>query len=80
VITGLPDYRPPIEQSLRCVCGQRFVFYLGAPFPFYEMVFEAASERAAGVADRPPAFYPPALKGLNRLSMGGSALAPSPYF
>jgi hypothetical protein len=46
VVTSLPDYRPPIEQSLRCVCGQRFVVYLGAPFPFNERAFEAARERA----------------------------------
>ena len=25
VITGLPDYRPPIEQSLRCVWGLRYL-------------------------------------------------------
>jgi hypothetical protein len=46
VITGLPDYRPPIEQSLRCVCGRRFVVYLGAPLIFDELAFEAARERA----------------------------------
>jgi hypothetical protein len=38
MITDLPDYRPPIEKSLRCVCGRRFVVYLGAPFPFYDRV------------------------------------------
>jgi hypothetical protein len=46
LITGLPDYRTPIEQSLRCVCGLRFVVYLGAPFLFNERAFEAARERA----------------------------------
>jgi hypothetical protein len=46
VITGLPDYRTPIEQSLRCVCGRRFVVYMGAQFPFIERAFEAARERA----------------------------------
>lgn len=29
MITGLPPYQVPIEQSLRCVCGRRFVVYLG---------------------------------------------------
>jgi hypothetical protein len=52
MITGLPDYRPPIEQSLRCVCGQRFVVYLGAPFPFDNRAFEAASERAEQIGAR----------------------------
>jgi len=47
VITGLPDYRPPIEQSLRCVCGQRFVVYLGAPLIFDEQALEAATDHAA---------------------------------
>jgi hypothetical protein len=46
VITGLPDYRPPIEQSLRCVCGQRYLVYLGAALPFDNRAFEAARERA----------------------------------
>jgi hypothetical protein len=46
VITGLPDFRPPIEQSLRCVCGLRYVVFIGAQFPFNERAFEAARERA----------------------------------
>jgi hypothetical protein len=29
MITGIPPYRSPIEQSLRCTCGARFVVYLG---------------------------------------------------
>jgi len=28
-ITGLPPYTTPIEQSLRCTCGARYVVYLG---------------------------------------------------
>jgi len=52
VITGLPDYRPPIEQSLRCVCGQRFVIYLGARFPFDNRAFEAAREQAEQMGAR----------------------------
>jgi hypothetical protein len=30
VITGIPDYKSPVEQSLRCLCGLRYVVYLGA--------------------------------------------------
>jgi hypothetical protein len=52
VITGLPAYRTPIEQSLRCVCGQRFVVCLGAPFPFNEQAFEASRERAEQMGAR----------------------------
>ena len=29
MITGLPDYRAPIEQSIRCVCGLRYVVFTG---------------------------------------------------
>ena len=46
MLEGLPAYRPPIEQSLRCVCGESFVVYLGAPFPFNRQAFEAARDRA----------------------------------
>jgi hypothetical protein len=46
VFTGLPDYRPPIEQSLRCRCGQRFVVYLSAPLIFEEQALEAATDHA----------------------------------
>ena len=46
MITGIPDYRPPIEQSLRCVCGLRYVVFIGAPLPFDNRAFEAARERA----------------------------------
>lgn len=52
MITGLSEYHPPIEQSLRCVCGQRFVVYLGAPFPFDDRAFEAARERAEQMSAR----------------------------
>ena len=52
MITGLPDYRPPIEQSSRCVCGQQFVVYLGAPLPFNVRPFEAARERAEQMGAR----------------------------
>jgi hypothetical protein len=52
MITGLPDYRPPIEQSLRCVCGQRYLVYMGAAFPFDNRAFEAARERAGQMGAR----------------------------
>lgn len=29
MITGIPPYQAPIEQSMRCVCGRRYVVYLG---------------------------------------------------
>ena len=29
MITGIPPYATPIEQSLRCSCGARYVVYLG---------------------------------------------------
>jgi hypothetical protein len=29
MITGIPQYQSPIEQSLRCVCGVRYLVYLG---------------------------------------------------
>jgi hypothetical protein len=51
-VTGLPDYRPPVEQSLRCVCGQRYLVYLGAAFPFDNRAFEAARERAGQMGAR----------------------------
>jgi hypothetical protein len=51
-LTGLPSYRPPIEQSLRCLCGQRFVVYLSAPFPFNDLAFKAARERAEQMSAR----------------------------
>jgi len=43
-ITGIPDYRPPIEQSLRCSCGARFVVFLGGGIGQAEA---RARERAA---------------------------------
>jgi hypothetical protein len=51
-VTGLPAYRPPIEQSLRCVCGLRYLVFIGAPIPFNEQAFEAARERAEQMAAR----------------------------
>jgi hypothetical protein len=52
MLTGLPDYRPLIEQSLRYVCGQRYLVYMGAAFPFDNRAFEAARERAGQIGAR----------------------------
>ena len=52
MITGLPDYRLPIEQSLRCVCGQRYLVYMGAASPFDNRALEAARERAGQMGAR----------------------------
>lgn len=46
MIAGLPDYSSPIEQSMRSVCGLRYLVFIGAPFPFNKRAFEAAHERA----------------------------------
>jgi hypothetical protein len=43
-ITGLPPYTTPIEQSLRCTCGARYVVYLGGEIGQAE---GRARERAA---------------------------------
>ena len=45
-MTGLRDYRAPIEQRLRYACGLRQVVSRGAPFAFDVRGFEAARERA----------------------------------
>lgn len=29
MISGIPNYQSPIEQSIRCTCGLRYVVYLG---------------------------------------------------
>ena len=29
MVTGIPDYTSPIEQSIRCVCGLRYVAFTG---------------------------------------------------
>jgi hypothetical protein len=44
MITGLPEYRAPISQTLRCMCSRYYLVYLGAPIPFDGRAFEAAKE------------------------------------
>ena len=44
-ITGLPDYSLPIEQSIRCVCGLRYVVFIGGS-DFDQRASEAAKGRA----------------------------------
>jgi hypothetical protein len=46
MITGLPSYKPPISQTVRCVCSAYYLVYLGAPFPFDHRACEAAREDA----------------------------------
>ena len=48
MITGFPDYRPPIEQSLRCVCGLRYVVFTGGS-DFDQAACEAARDRASQI-------------------------------
>jgi hypothetical protein len=52
MLTGLPDYRPPIEQSLRCRCGLRYVVFFGALFPFNEAANAASRKRAEQMGAR----------------------------
>jgi hypothetical protein len=46
-LEGIPPYKSPISQTLRCVCGHRYLVYLGAPSLFDDRAFEAAKEDAA---------------------------------
>ena len=45
MITGLSDYRAPFEQSIRCVCGLRYVVFTGGS-DFDQAAIEAAKNRA----------------------------------
>ena len=45
MITGIPEYRSPIEQSIRCVCGLRYVVFTGGS-AFDGFASSAARERA----------------------------------
>jgi hypothetical protein len=45
MITGLPPLVAPIEQSLRCVCGLRYVVFIGGS-DFDRAACEAAKGRA----------------------------------
>ena len=46
-MTGLPPYKPPIEQSLRCTCWTRYVVFVGGCLQFDETLCKLARERAA---------------------------------
>ena len=46
MITGLPPLVAPIEQSLRCVCGQRYVIFIGGS-DFDQAACAAARDRAS---------------------------------
>jgi hypothetical protein len=45
-LEGIPPYKSPISQTLRCVCGHRYLVYLGAPSLFDDRACEAAREDA----------------------------------
>jgi hypothetical protein len=45
MITGLPPLVAPIEQSIRCVCGLRYVIFTGGS-AFDDPASDAARERA----------------------------------
>jgi hypothetical protein len=51
MITGIPDYQPPIERGLRCVCRRYYVVFMGAAVPSLPeasaRALDAARERAA---------------------------------
>ncbi|HEX5735692.1 MAG TPA: hypothetical protein VF131_22890 [Blastocatellia bacterium] len=44
-ITGLPVYKLPLEQSIRCVCGLRYLVFTGGS-DFDLAACEAARDRA----------------------------------
>jgi hypothetical protein len=44
-ITGLPPLRAPVLQSIRCVCGMRYVVFTGGS-DFDQAACEAAKGRA----------------------------------
>ena len=46
MITGLPPLDAPIEQSLRCVCGLRYVVFIGGS-DFDDQARDAARDRAS---------------------------------
>jgi Zn ribbon nucleic-acid-binding protein len=46
-ITGLPRYKPPIEQSLRCPqCERRYLIFCGDGSQFDDALCEAAKDHA----------------------------------
>jgi hypothetical protein len=46
MITGLPAYKPPIHQTLRCVCSRYYLVYLGARSEFDSQAYDVAREDA----------------------------------
>ena len=45
MITGTPDYKSPIEQSIRCACGLRYLVFTGGS-DFDQAACDAARVRA----------------------------------
>ena len=48
MITGLPPLVTPVEQLLRCVCGLRYVVFMGGS-DFDQAACEAARDRASQI-------------------------------
>ena len=46
MISGIPEYKSPIEQSIRCACGLRYVVFTGGS-DFDQAACEAARDRAS---------------------------------
>jgi hypothetical protein len=46
MVTGIPDYTSLIEQSIRCVCGLRYVVFIGGS-DFDQAACKAARDRAS---------------------------------
>ena len=51
MITGLPPHVAPNEQSIRCVCGLRYVAFIGGG-DFDQAACEAAKGRAQAMGAR----------------------------
>jgi hypothetical protein len=49
-LTGPPPYKPPIEQSVRCVCGLRYVVFIGGS-DFDQAARDRASQMNAQFVD-----------------------------
>ena len=45
-LVGIPEYRSPIEQNIRCVCGLRYVVFMGGS-DFDQAACAAARDRAS---------------------------------
>jgi hypothetical protein len=46
MITGIPDYRAPIDQTVACLCSKRYLVYAGEPLNYDKEVTAALKEKA----------------------------------